>query len=88
MKFFLAILLIFSNIVLASGDLSKEKERQKRIEKQIKTEMEKEKKYAKEQTFYQTHNYDFKGAEVNPDSVDSIPSIEVQDDFDMDSVYD
>ena len=88
MKFFLAILLIFSNIVLASGDLVKEKERQKRIEKQIKTEMEKEKKYAKEQTFYQTHNYDFKGAEVNPDSVDSIPSIEVQDDFDMDSVYD
>jgi len=50
--------------------------------------MEKEKKYAKEQVFYQTHNYDFKGAEVNQDSIESIPNIEVQDDFDMDSVYD
>ena len=87
-KLFLALLLVFTTILQASTDSLKEKERQKRIEKQIQTEMEREKKYAKEQVFYQNHNYDFKGAEVNPDSVDSVPDIELQDDFDMDSVYD
>ena len=87
-KLFLITFLIFTTALSASTNSEKETQRQKRIEKQIKTEMEKEKKYAKEQTFYQTHNYDFKGAEVNQDSIESIPEIEVQDDFDMDSVYD
>ena len=67
---------------------SSDSAKKKRMEKQIQIEMEKEKKYAKEQMFYQGHNYDFKGAEVNPDSLESVPHIEVQDDFDMDSVYD
>lgn len=88
MKIFLTLILVLNTLLLAANDSNKESERQKRIEKQIKTEMEKEKKYAKEQTFYQSHNYDFRGAEVNPDSVDSVPDIELQDDFDMDSVYD
>jgi len=49
--------------------------------------MEKEKKYAKEQTFYTEEKYDLKGAEVNMDSLSNLPDIE-DDDFDMDSVYD
>jgi len=87
-KLFLIIFLILTTTSSASNYSAKEIERQKRIEKQIKTEIEKEKKYAKEQTFYQTHNYDFKAAEVNQDSIKSMQEIEVQDDFDMDSVYD
>ena len=49
--------------------------------------MEREKKYAKEQTFYNSNNYDFKGAEVEEESLKNIKAIEVED-FDMDSVYD
>jgi hypothetical protein len=55
--------------------------------KQIKEQMEKEKKYAKEQTFYQGDDYDLKGAEVNKKSLDSIPLIEPDYDFDMTDVY-
>lgn len=84
MKYIVIFFLLLSSLTLASDD----KKRDARVEKQIKIEMEKEKKYAKEQTFYQSHNYDLKGAEVNPDSVSEVPSIEVQDYFDMDSVYD
>jgi sortase (surface protein transpeptidase) len=85
MKFILILIFIYNSILLA-GSID-EKERKNRAQAQLKIEMQKEKKYAQERTFYQNHNYDFKGAEVNPDSLDSVPSIEV-DDFDMDSVYD
>ena len=87
MKYFLMFILTFNVLLSASTNKSNEDARKTRIEKQIKKEIEKEKRHAIEQTFYQNKNYDFKGAEVNPDSLDSIPEIEV-DDFDMDSVYD
>ena len=86
MKFYLIFILGLSTLLMASNSSMSEKE--KRAKKQLQVEMEKEKKYAKEQTFYNSANYDFKGAEVNPDSLDSVPDIELQDDFDMDSVYD
>ncbi len=88
MRLFLTCILLFNTFLMAAESSSSESERKKRVEKQLKIEMEKEKKYSKEQTFYQSHNYDFKGAEVNPNSVESVPDIEIQDDFDMDSVYD
>ena len=56
-------------------------------EKQIKAQMEREKKYAKEQKFYQGDEYDFKAVEVNPDSLDHIPVIEPDYDFDITDVY-
>ncbi len=87
MKLFLIFTILFNTLLLASNTKIDAKKKA-RTEKQIKIEMEKEKKYAREQTFYQAHNYDLKGAEVNPDSIDAVPDIEVQDDFDMDSVYD
>ena len=86
MKFFLIFALILNSLLLASS-AEDSKKKKDRIEKQIQKEIETEKKYARERTFYSTDNYDFKGAEVNPDSLDSVPEIEV-DDFDMDSVYD
>jgi len=80
--------LMVNSLLMASDDQSNHDERKSRVEKQIEIEMEKEKKYSIEQTFYTEENYDFKGAEVNPDSLLSIPVLEPQDDFDMDSVYD
>ena len=88
MKLFLTFIIIFNSLLMASNNAKSEKERKTRIEKQIKKEMENEKKYAKEQTFYSKDNYDFKGAEVNKDSLDSVPKLEPQYEFDMDSVYD
>jgi hypothetical protein len=49
--------------------------------------MKREEKYAKEQKFYNEKNYDFKSAEVNPDSLKDLPELEVND-MDMDDVYD
>ena len=88
MKIFLTFMIIFNSLLIAADSAKVDKERKARAEKQLKKELENEKKYAKEQTFYSEKNYDFKGAEVNKDSLDSVPELEPQYDFDMDSVYD
>ncbi|WP_457746326.1 hypothetical protein [Sulfurimonas sp.] len=49
----------------------------------IQKEIEKEKKFAKEQKFYQGKEYDLKSEEIDPSIIDSIPSIEPENDFDM-----
>ena len=87
MKNILIFVVLLNSLVFAAGNNATDKQREKRAQAQLKIEMEKEKKYSREQTFYNANNYDFKGAEVNPDSLDSVPEIEV-DDFDIDSVYD
>ena len=83
MKFFLIITVILNSFVFAVSDISKDE----KVKKQIELEMEKERKYSIEQKFYQGAEYDLSGSEVNPDSIDSVPDLEIQD-FDMDSVYD
>jgi len=90
MKYFLMFVLMMCPVLVSAQKSvnQEEKEKQSRIEKQIKKEMETEKKYAKEQTFYTEDNYDFEGAEVNQKSLDSVPELKPQDDFNMDSVYD
>jgi hypothetical protein len=82
-KHFLIITILSSFVLASSVKLNKED----RIKKQIKIEMEKEKRYSVDQTFYQGSEYDLSGLEVNPDSLDLIPELEIQD-LDMDSVYD
>jgi len=84
MKILLSIVTI-SILLFGANDNDTKKEL--RLKKQIKIEMEKEKKYSIEQTFYSTENYDFKGSEVNLESVKALNGIEV-DELDMDSVYD
>ena len=55
----------------------------------LKKAMEDEKKYAKEQRFYTADEYDFKGSQVDPKSLEKIKAIEPDYDFDMDEgVYD
>ena len=59
-----------------------------RTEKNIEKALEDEKKFAREQKFYKYDNYDFKGAQVDEKSLDSVPILEPQYDFDMTHVYD
>jgi len=66
------------------SNLSKEQ----RAKKQLEVQMKREEKFAREQTFYKGKNHNLSYAEVNPDSVDSVPLIEPDYDFDMDDVYD
>ncbi len=54
---------------------------------QVKEQMEREKKYAKEQKFYQGDEYDLKAVEVNQKSLESLPVIEPDYDFDITDVY-
>lgn len=84
MRLILALLVMFSSSVFA---LDTEKERKLRTEKQIKKVIEDEAKYAREQVFYTDDNYDFKGSEVNDDSLKTI-KVPPVDDLDMDHVYD
>ncbi len=56
-------------------------------EKQIREQMEREKKYAKEQRFYQGKEYDLKSQEVDPDTLDDVPDIKPDYDFDITDVY-
>jgi hypothetical protein len=82
------ILLIFVVVVgLLFGSSDIDKAKALRLKKQIEIEMQKEKRYSQEQTFYFADEYDFKGSEVNLESVKSLKRIEM-DDLDMDSVYD
>jgi len=60
----------------------------KRAEKQIQEQIKREEKYAKEKTFYQGRDYDLSELEVDPNSLEAIPEIEPDYDFNMDDVYD
>lgn len=59
----------------------------KRVEQEVKEQMEREKKYAEEQSFAQGDDYDLKAVEVNQDSLDSVPLMEPDYDFDITDVY-
>jgi len=82
MKYLLGVFILLSSVLVAK-EVSKEELAKQNLEEAMK----KEQKYAKEQKFYMMENYDFSGAEVNPESVKKLKEIEV-DDLDMDSVYD
>ncbi len=59
-----------------------------KIEEQLKKQIEREKKFAKEQTFYQGKDYDLDYAKINQETIDSVPLLEPDYDFNMDDVYD
>ena len=97
-KLLISTLLVcsFSVSLIAENNISKVKDnnsskksvsKSKIMEKEIKDQMEREKKYAKEQSFAQGDNYDLKAVEVNKDSLDSVPLIEPDYDFDITDVY-
>jgi hypothetical protein len=68
-------------------NVTEKKRKQSTIEEKIARQMKKEEKYAREQKFYQADQYDFKGAEVDPESLKKIKPIEPDYDFDITDVY-
>jgi hypothetical protein len=93
MKAIWAILIGVGILVAGEGNASKEgnatlsKDDKAILEAQIKKQMEREKKYAKEQRFYEGKEYDLNSEQVDPAIVDKVPVIEPEDDFDMSDVY-
>jgi len=70
-----------------NNDSNKTVTKSKIMEKEVKEQMEREKKYAQEQSFAQGDNYDLKAVEVNEDSLDAVPVLEPDYDFDITDVY-
>ena len=90
MKLWMIIILLSATMVTGySSEHNTTKENNSSIENDktkeaIKKAMELEKKYAKEQRFYQGSEYDLKSKEFDPDTLKKVPSIEPDYDFDMD----
>lgn len=86
MKYLLILQLMVGSYLLANQTTKNENNR---TQKHIKEQMEKEKKYAKEQRFYSGKNYNLKDSEVNMESVKNLPDVpNTNEDFDMDDAYD
>jgi len=101
-KFYLFTSLLFLSTTLIMADNNKTDEtkqidnnktieinstKEDELKKQVKEQMKREEKYAKEQVFYQGDDYDLSSSEVNLNSLDKLKSIEPDYDFDMDDVY-
>jgi len=72
--------------LLHAKNLSKKEEETLKA-KHVKEQMEREKKFAKEQKFYQGKEYDLSAEKVDPKDLDSVHEIEPENDFDMTDVY-
>ncbi len=76
-----------ASVKIKSNTENNASEKAKRIEKEVQEQMKREEKYAKEQRFLQGDDYDLKAVEVDEKSLDSIPIIEPDYDFDITDVY-
>ena len=83
MKKILIFIAIISSILFADSNDTNRSQDKSKINAEIKKQIEKEKKYAKEKAFYQGKDYDLKSYEINPDSLPDVPSLEPDYEFDM-----
>ncbi len=83
----LGILMAGEGNATKEGNATLSKEDKALLEAQIKKQMEREKKYAKEQRFYEGKEYDLNSERVDPAIIDKVPVIQPEDDFDMSDVY-
>ncbi len=74
-KLFLMLTLL-SMTASATTDKNVTAHKKEIIQKQIEKQMAREKKYAKEQRFYQGDEYDFKSKEIDPETLKDINPIE------------
>ena len=92
MKQLLVFFLLFSSLLFADNNMQQNKKeltKEERAKKNLEDQVKREEKYAREQKFYSAKNYDFKGAEVDEETVNAIPDKpNTNEDFDMDSTYD
>ncbi len=92
--FFFSFLVLIYSITLNANEVDTNKTNPNaetnataKAKKQLQKQIEREKKFAKEKTFYQGADYDFSYAEIDPSSLDSIEVIEPDLEFNMDDVY-
>ncbi len=70
-----------------TNDSNKTASKSKIMDKEVKEQMEREKKYAQEQSFAQGDDYDLSAHEVNENSLPDVPALEPDYDFDITDVY-
>ncbi len=88
-------LILFSLILFVYADSNtttetnstKEANVSKELEKNLQKAIEAEKRFEKEQKFYQGDDYNLTEHEVDPKSVDKVPLIEPEYDFDITDLY-
>ncbi len=80
MKKCITLLLLFTSLLFSAESKSSANDKKKRVKQQVEKQIALEQQYSKKNTFY----IDMKAAEINPDSLDSVPLLDV-DDFDMDT---
>ncbi len=92
-KLLLSGILFFTIILHAETNVTTSKSennitaKKLREQQQVKEQMEREKKYAKEQRFYQGDEYDLSSAEVDQNNLADVPHLQPDYDFSMDDVY-
>ncbi|MEA1954724.1 MAG: hypothetical protein U9O24_10075 [Campylobacterota bacterium] len=91
-KLLISFLLLFSVLLYAETNTTPKSEdnetaKKLREKQQVKEQMEREEKYAKEKKFYQGDEYNLSSSEVNPNSLPSVPALIPDYDFSMDDVY-
>ena len=57
------------------------------IQKHIQEQIAKEKKYAKEKAFEHGKDYNLSATQIDKDTINAVPLIKPEDDFDMTDVY-
>jgi hypothetical protein len=86
--FMLFLLLTLGSVTLSANSADKKKLTEEQLKaKHVKEQMEREKKFAKEQKFYQADEYDFSEQAVDPKDLETIEVIEPENDFDITDVY-
>ena len=80
---------LFFTLLLNAGDsnASSRTDDQNLTQKNLKEQLEREKRYAKEQRFYQGDEYNLSEHRVDPKLVEKVPLIEPDYDFDITDVY-
>ncbi len=90
MKAFLIATMIFLSFAWATDTNASAKSLTTKVDltqKHLKEQMEREKRYAKEQKFYEGKEYNLSEHQVDPKLVEKVPVIEPDYDFDITDVY-
>ena len=90
MRRFFTILLLINVLFISSlsaSDAHKKAKKKDVTQKNIEKAIEQEKKFAKEQKFYKGKEYDLKSNEVDEKTIESVPDIKPDYDFDITDVY-
>ena len=88
MKLLFLLFPLFFTLLLNAGDnTGSSPDEQNLTKKNLQEQLEREKRYAKEQKFYQGEEYNLSEHKVDPKLVEKVPVIEPDYDFDITDVY-